>query len=143
MYQLKLLCILHWNFNHFVVLTKITKNYATIHDPAIGKRKVSIKQLSNSFTGVTLEIWSEVKFKKGKSEKISLYEILKHISGVKGELIKVFSLSILIELVGLLMLVRTKLVMDHVMSSKNKSLLFIICLGLLLFTFFSLHQSVC
>ncbi|WP_338404491.1 cysteine peptidase family C39 domain-containing protein [Aggregatibacter actinomycetemcomitans] len=68
MCQLKLLCILHWNFNHFVVLTKITKNYATIHDPAIGKRKVSIKQLSNSFTGVTLEIWSEVKFKKGKSE---------------------------------------------------------------------------
>ncbi|WP_233443980.1 cysteine peptidase family C39 domain-containing protein [Aggregatibacter actinomycetemcomitans] len=111
----------------------MTKNYATIHDPAIGKRKVSIKQLSHSFTGVALEIWSKVKFKKGKSEQISLYEILKHMSEVK---IKVFSLSTLIELVGLLMLVGTKLVMDHVMSSKDKSLLFIICLGLLLFTFF-------
>ena len=52
------------------------------------KRKVSIKQLSNSFTGVALEVWSEVKFKERKSEnQISLYETLKYILGVKGELI--------------------------------------------------------
>lgn len=56
--------------------------------------------------------------------------------GVKGELIKIFSFSILIELVGLLMPVGTQLVMDHVMVAKDKSLLLVICLGLFLFTFF-------
>lgn len=56
--------------------------------------------------------------------------------GVKGELIKIFSFSILIELVGLLMPVGTQLVMVHVMVAKDKSLLLVICLGLFLFTFF-------
>jgi ATP-binding cassette subfamily B protein RaxB len=34
--QLKLPCILHWDHNHFVVLTKVGSNHITIHDPAVG-----------------------------------------------------------------------------------------------------------
>ncbi|WP_198432194.1 peptidase domain-containing ABC transporter [Pseudomonas tolaasii] len=54
--HLKLPCILHWNFNHFVVLREITKNHARIHDPAIGARKIALSELSNHFTGVALEL---------------------------------------------------------------------------------------
>lgn len=62
--QLKLPCILHWDFNHFVVLVKATPTHFILHDPAFGKRKVSKEELSKHFTGVALEVWSEVKFKK-------------------------------------------------------------------------------
>lgn len=136
--QLKLPCILHWEFNHFVVLTKVTDKYFIIHDPAFGKKKLTKEQFSNSFTGVALELWTEVKFEKQKSEnKISFYETLKHISGIKGALIKIFSLSALIELIGLLMPIGTQLVMDHVILAKDQSLLLIICIGLFFFTFFN------
>lgn len=136
--QLKLPCILHWEFNHFVVLTKVTDKYFIIHDPAFGKKKLTKEQFSNSFTGVALELWTEVKFEKKKSEnKISFYETLKHISGIKGALIKIFSLSALIELIGLLMPIGTQLVMDHVILAKDQSLLLIICIGLFFFTFFN------
>ena len=38
--KLKLPAILHWDFNHFVVLTKITSDGAFwIHDPAIGRQR--------------------------------------------------------------------------------------------------------
>lgn len=75
--------------------------------------------------------------RKSKNENnIGLYETLKHISGVKGALVKIFSLSMLIELIALLMPIGTQLVMDHVMRSKDQSLLLIICIGLCLFTFF-------
>lgn len=117
--QLKLPCILHWEFNHFVVLTKVTDKYFIIHDPAFGKKKLTKERFSNSFTGVALELWAEVKFEKQKSEnKISFYETLKHISGIKDALIKIFSLSALIELIGLLMPIGTQLVMDHVILAK-------------------------
>lgn len=136
--QLKLPCILHWEFNHFVVLTKVTDKYFIIHDPAFGKKKLTKEKFSNSFTGVALELWTEVKFEKKKSEnKISFYETLKHISGIKGALIKIFSLSALIELIGLLMPIGTQLVMDHVILAKDQSLLLIICIGLFFFTFFN------
>lgn len=136
--QLKLPCILHWEFNHFVVLTKVTDKYFIIHDPAFGKKKLTKERFSNSFTGVALELWAEVKFEKQKSEnKISFYETLKHISGIKDALIKIFSLSALIELIGLLMPIGTQLVMDHVILAKDQSLFLIICIGLFFFTFFN------
>lgn len=109
--QLRLPCILHWDFNHFVVLKKATENTFIIHDPAFGKRKLSKTEFSNHFTGVALEVWNEIKFEKSKNENnIGLYETLKHISGVKGALVKIFSLSMLIELIALLMPIGTQLV---------------------------------
>ncbi|EEY11793.1 peptidase domain-containing ABC transporter [Mannheimia haemolytica] len=135
--QLRLPCILHWDFNHFVVLTHASEKQFIINDPAFGKRKLSRAEFSNHFTGVALEVWSEVKFEKSNNENtISLYETLKHISGIKGALVKIFALSMLIELIALLMPIGTQLVMDHVMQAKDQSLLLIICIGLFLFTLF-------
>lgn len=52
---LKLPCILHWEFNHFVVLVSVKGHRAVLHDPARGRRAVSLTELSRSFTGVALE----------------------------------------------------------------------------------------
>lgn len=54
--HIKLPCILHWDFNHFVVLYEITRSHAKIHDPAIGPRKIVLSELSNHFTGIALEL---------------------------------------------------------------------------------------
>ena len=64
--QLRLPCILHWDFNHFVVLTKATERYVVIHNPAFGKKKILLAECSKHFTGVALEVWTEVKFEKEK-----------------------------------------------------------------------------
>lgn len=134
---LRLPCILHWDFNHFVVLTKVKDKSVVIFDPAFGKKNISFAECSKHFTGVALEAWSEVKFEKSNdNEKISLYETFKNISGIKGALLKIFSLSLLIELIALLMPIGTQLVIDHVLKAKDQSLLLIICLGLFLFTLF-------
>ena len=53
--RLRLPCILHWNHNHFVVLTRVGRKSITVHDPAIGRRKLSLADVSKSFTGVALE----------------------------------------------------------------------------------------
>lgn len=42
--NLKLPCVLHWNFNHFVVLTSVGNDGATILDPAHGKRRLSMDE---------------------------------------------------------------------------------------------------
>ena len=35
--ELKLPCVLHWDFNHFVVLTRLRGDKITLHDPAGGQ----------------------------------------------------------------------------------------------------------
>ena len=43
--QLRHPAILHWEFNHFVVLVKLKRNRVLIHDPALGTRQVSIDEV--------------------------------------------------------------------------------------------------
>ena len=49
-------CIIHWNFNHFVVLNGFQGKYAWINDPARGEVKVPLEEFDSSFTGICLQI---------------------------------------------------------------------------------------
>ena len=47
-------CIVHWNFNHFVVLNGFKGNKAILNDPARGTYSISIVSFDKSFTGICL-----------------------------------------------------------------------------------------
>ena len=57
-------CIIHWNFNHFVVLEGIDGDRAFINDPAFGRRRIDMAELDRSFTGVVLVIEPAPDFKR-------------------------------------------------------------------------------
>lgn len=65
--RLRLPCILHWNFNHFVVLKEVVGKIATVHDPERGVRKITLAEVSKSFTGVALEVWPTSGFQPRRS----------------------------------------------------------------------------
>jgi len=131
---LKMPCILHWEFNHFVILVSIKRNSAILHDPARGRRCVSLTELSASFTGVALEAWPGGGFKAEVARnRISLSALMKNIHGLKSSLGKIFCLSLVIETINLVMPVGTQLVMDHAIPAGDHGLLTLICTGLILF----------
>lgn len=47
-------CIIHWNFNHFVVLNGFRGNKAVLNDPAKGTYSVPMQTFDDSFTGICL-----------------------------------------------------------------------------------------
>jgi ATP-binding cassette subfamily B protein len=47
--------ILFWDFGHFVVLERVAGDHAEIVDPALGRRRIALAQVADSFTGVALE----------------------------------------------------------------------------------------
>jgi len=53
--KLRLPAVLHWDMNHFVVLTRVSGRKLTIHDPARGKRVLNLDEASRHFTGVAME----------------------------------------------------------------------------------------
>ncbi len=46
--------IVHWNFNHFVVLEGFAGTRAYLNDPAAGPTSVSVEEFDQSFTGVAM-----------------------------------------------------------------------------------------
>lgn len=132
--SLKKPCILHWNFNHFVVLVSVRRQRFVIHDPARGRRTVGLAEMSQYFTGVALEIWPGSEFTaETVRNRIRLGRLIRSVQGIKGALIKIFSLSLVIESINLVMPVATQLVMDHAIPAGDRGLLTLICVGLLFF----------
>jgi ATP-binding cassette, subfamily B, bacterial CvaB/MchF/RaxB len=54
--RLRLPAILHWDMNHFVVLTRADANRIVVHDPARGKRVLLLSEASRHYTGVAAEL---------------------------------------------------------------------------------------
>lgn len=134
MSALKLPCILHWNFNHFVVLVSVKKDRVILHDPARGRRTVNIEEMSQYFTGVALEVWPGSTFKAEKvTHQFSLRGLIGRVHGLKATLGKIFCLSLMIESINLVIPIATQLVMDHAIPAGDAGLLTLISLGLLLF----------
>ncbi|WP_205950443.1 peptidase domain-containing ABC transporter [Pantoea stewartii] len=131
--QLKTPCILHWNFNHFVVLVKVRKNQLIIHDPARGRVTLTYGEVSKFFTGVALELWPGNTFAQVKKiKKIDLTVFISGVEGIKKAIIKIFCLSLVIEAITLLLPIGTQIVLDHVIPSFDSGLLELICLSLFL-----------
>ncbi len=63
--ELPLPSILHWNFNHFLVLEGIRRGRAHLNDPAAGRRTVGLDELGESFTGVVLAFERTDAFRAG------------------------------------------------------------------------------
>lgn len=58
-------CILHWEFNHFVVFRGFDGDRALINDPAKGERRISPAEFSRAFTGVCLTFEKTEEFQPG------------------------------------------------------------------------------
>ncbi len=140
--QLRLPCVIHWSLNHFVVLVAIKGNKFVINDPAMGRRTVQKKEMSENFSGIALEVWPDSDFRQEKKRsRLSLLDLLRNITGLKSALTKIFMLSIVIEVVNLLLPMGTQLVTDHVIMAHDESLLLVICAGLTFFTIFKMFVS--
>ncbi|SNY61430.1 peptidase domain-containing ABC transporter [Enterobacter sp. CC120223-11] len=122
--KLKLPCVLHWDMNHFVVLKEVGKKKIVIHDPSRGRREVMLDEVSNSFTGIALELLPNASFvKKEEKETLSMLKLIGNVSGIRSAFVQVMILSIGLEVFGLLTPFYSQWVMDQVLVSADYDLM--------------------
>jgi ATP-binding cassette subfamily B protein RaxB len=128
--KLKLPCILHWDLNHFVVLTRVGKSNVTILDPAIGERKFSLAAVSCHFTGVALELAPTAEFKPRKaSPSVSIRHLIGPVLGWRRALTQVLFLSMALQVFVVLAPFFMQWVVDQVLVSADRDLLVVLGLG--------------
>ena len=108
-------CIIHWNFNHFVVLEGFKGGHAYINDPAYGHRKLSYEELDESFTGVVLTFAKTPAFTKEKQKKTTVSFLLKRMKGHWGVLFKLFFAGLLLVAPATILPVLSQVYIDDVL----------------------------
>lgn len=124
--------ILHWDFNHFVVLTRVRNGQITIHDPARGARQLSLSEASKHFTGVALEIEPTQEFKpQEQRQQIRLAQLIGRLSGAKRALAQVLALAAALEVFAIVSPLFMQLVTDQAIVSEDRDLLVVLGVGFL------------
>ena len=74
-------CIIHWNFNHFVVLNGFKNGKAYLNDPARGTIVVPMSEFDEAFTGICLFIKPGNNFEKSGKRKSTVEFATKRLHG--------------------------------------------------------------
>ena len=138
-------CIIHWNFNHFVVLEGFRGKTVFINDPANGKRRLSMEEFDECFTGIVLTFKKTETFAPRKAERSIWSFIKERLHTRKTAMVALVILGLLFSIPGMIIPVATQLFMDQVMVSRNLSwagtLITIIAVSALLQGFLYFYRS--
>jgi NHLM bacteriocin system ABC transporter peptidase/ATP-binding protein len=111
--------IIHWNFNHFLVLEGVKGNTVFLNDPAGGHRTVDKEEFRKSFTGIGLFFTPGPGFERG-GEKFSVTQaVAKKLAIEKGALVFVLIVGLLMIIPGLATPVFDQLFMDEILSGRH------------------------
>lgn len=139
--QLRLPCVLHWDFNHFVVLKEVGPKSVVIHDPGFGVRKLPMDEVSKCFTGVALEVWPNTGFQKQEQRTpIKLRSLMGRVTGLGRSFAQILVLALALEVFSLVTPFFLQWVIDDVIVSADRDLLSTLAIGFGLLTL--LQQAV-
>lgn len=128
--RLALPCILHWDLNHYVVLAGLSSNHAVVLDPAAGERRMPLSVLSQHFTGVALELAPTSDFARAPPKQaVTLRQLTGPIAGLARSLGLVLLLSLVLQLFVAIAPFYVQWVVDQVLVSADRSLLFVLAIG--------------
>jgi ATP-binding cassette, subfamily B, bacterial CvaB/MchF/RaxB len=128
--QLQLPCILHWNLNHFVVLTKVSRGRVVILDPAVGQRRLKLEEVSRSFTGVALELTPNAEFEAtDQRKKVALSALTGKVLGLKRSLFQIFGIALALQVFAIASPLLNQLVVDDAIATYDKDLLTVLVIG--------------
>lgn len=112
-------CIVHWNFNHFVVLNGFKGDKALLNDPARGSYTVPMKTFDESFTGICLMFQPGEDFEPGGKQK-SMFAFMKsRLKGAGTAVAFVVLTTIISSLLGVIQPAFSRVFLDRLLTGKN------------------------
>lgn len=112
-------CIIHWNFNHFVVLNGFKGNKAYLNDPAKGNYTVSMEIFDESYTGICMVFEPGEGFEPGGRQKSMVSFAAKRLKGAGAAIAFVVLTTCITSLMGIMNPAFSRIFLDRLLTNKN------------------------
>ncbi len=122
--------IIHWNFNHFLVLEGFSGGKVYLNDPAEGPRTVTEEEFNESYTGIVLTFQKTAGFKKGGNPKRMMAALLKRLPGAKLALTYSILAGLFLVIPGLVIPIFSKVFIDNILIGKMEGWLRPLLIGM-------------
>ena len=122
--------IIHWEFNHFVVLEGIENGIAYLNDPAMGRRQVPWEEFRTSYTGVSLRVKPTDKFKPEGHRYSIVRAIAAKLMQDKWAMIFVMLIGFGMIFPGLASPVFNQIFLDDILTGKHADWMTKLCIAM-------------
>ena len=134
--EVPLPAIIHWNFNHFLVVERWSPDSVKVIDPALGRRNLTADEFNAGFTGVVLTMEPGAEFQRKHSDDKLTWRIylrgLLQKPGTKGFLAQILAASALLQILGLVFPLFTMVLVDTILPNQAMSLLVTLGIGMVI-----------
>ena len=128
--RLRMPAIVHWDMNHFAVPKSVGKREITVHDPALGARKMPLSEASKHITGVALELSPAPDFQRiDERARLPFLTFWSSLAGSGHALLQVMLLSVILQVLLLAAPFYMQITLDDVIARGDVDLLAVLALG--------------
>lgn len=126
--------IVHWEFNHFLVVERWSPKAVSVVDPATGRKKLTPEEFDKGFTGIVITMEPGVNFdRQSNPSPVSLRMlVMQAVRQAPGAIIQVLLASLLLQVFGLAFPLMNKLVIDQILPLRLTGVMDVLGLGLLM-----------
>ena len=112
-------CIVHWNFNHFVVVRGFRGTHVYLNDPARGEVRVGLEEFDRSFTGVCLQFAPGPSFEPGGRPASIRSFALGRLRGTAAALLFVALTAVITAVINAVNPVFSQVLTDRLLGGRN------------------------
>ncbi|ORU00689.1 ABC-type bacteriocin/lantibiotic exporter [Anaerovibrio sp. JC8] len=122
--------IIHWEFNHFVVLEGIKGDTVYLNDPAMGRRTVLWDEFITSYTGIALTIRPAAGFKPSGHRYNVFKAVSKKLWEDKWGMLFLILLGLCMIIPGLAAPVFSQIFLDDILTGKHRDWMMNLCIAM-------------
>lgn len=112
-------CIIHWNFNHFIVLDGFKGNKAVLNDPAKGCYTVPMETFDQGFTGICLMFEPSETFEPSGKPKSMIAFALSKLKDTKTAIAFTIITTVIASLMGIITPAFSRIFIDRLLTGEN------------------------
>jgi ATP-binding cassette subfamily B protein len=124
--------IVHWEFNHFLVVERWSRRHVDVVDPARGRLRLAHDEFDAGFTGVVILLEPGTGFQRRAASSRWAFRgyAVQYFRQAPGVFLQILGASLLLLLVGLALPLLTKLVVDQVLPFRLTDLMPLLGIGI-------------
>ncbi|HXR66304.1 MAG TPA: cysteine peptidase family C39 domain-containing protein, partial [Ktedonobacteraceae bacterium] len=125
--------IVHWEFNHFLIVERWSRKRIEVVDPALGRRTLTHAEFDEGFTGVAIMLEPGAQFEQRAPQKsLTPWSYMRSFLRMRAIIFQILGTSLLLQMLGLAAPFLTEVIIDRILPGKDANLLRMLALGMLI-----------